>query len=117
MDQPLKKLFLQSYVHENLHIQKKAQYLLYVNVLFICLFSIALGIHYLFEQPKVLFIIGDLIGIGTMCMSLHILRRGSLKFAVNIQLSGIFTIIILHNLVNDYLSVEAINQYRVVETI
>ena len=107
--------FLNGYEIFPLEIQKKAMYLLTVVLLILIVDIVGFSIHFL-ERRNLLLFTGDAIVFVTALIMLVLVKKKKYSAGIYLLLAAIPVVVIFHNLLNDFLSPDPVDTYRVFET-
>lgn len=108
--------FLEGFRDAPLDVRRKTQYILNTDLVISFIFIISIPLH-IAEGSGIYKIIGDVFGIVSCFASIWFLRKTKLTIAAYLPVAGAMGIIMIHNVLNDYLVIEQFHYLRLYVTI
>ncbi|MGB0929868.1 MAG: hypothetical protein ACPGVB_03780, partial [Chitinophagales bacterium] len=108
--------FLEGYDFHSLEIQKKSRYIFFTALMMIIVMVISIPLH-IAENGGIFKYTGDLIGIIGGFIALYFIRNKKVDISAYALIVSTLLLIIIHNIVNDYLSSETFDYLRIYVTL
>jgi len=108
--------FLEDYESHSLEIQKKSRYIFFTAIMMIIVMVISIPLH-IFEGSGVFKYAGDIIGAIGGILALYFIRQKRISMAAYLLIISTVTLIVIHNIVNDFLSPDQFHYLRLYVTL
>lgn len=108
--------FLEGYESHSLEVQKKSRYIFFTALMMIVVMAISIPLH-LAEGSGIFKYAGDLLGILGGFLALYFVHNKRVDVSAYVLIVSTLTLIIVHNIINDYLSPETFHYLRLYVTL
>lgn len=110
------RYFLSAYDSDSFFIRKKTENTLYCSIIYAIMLLIGLCLHTFSLENGTVFQLGDVVASVFNILALIALKHHKLKASANLLYASICFMLIIHNIIGDYIAAEPLTHYRVLQT-
>ncbi len=108
--------FLEDYESHSLEVQKKSRYIFFTAIMMIVVMVVSIPLH-VFEGGGMFKYVGDVIGAIGGALALYFIRQKRVDISAYILISSTVALIVIHNIINDFLSPNQFHYLRLYVTL